>query len=428
LINFILSIIIFTLTLITIIFKPFNKKEYFYVLIFTIIAFIFNIVNAKDALLVINNIWNAVFSLISIMIISSILDEIGLFRWAALTIALAAEGKGKRLFILTTALGSLISIFFNNDGTILILTPIIYEMVSELGFKKVNMIPFLFACGFIADTASVPLVVSNLANIVSADTLNISFEHYFSKMFLPGLSAIFAVTLTLYFYFRTYIPTKYNTSKILHPDEAVKDWGVFNVGLFILFFVVLGYFVGTRYNVPVSTISVTGAAILLYYSNRKKAVNYIEILNKAPWDIIIFAFGMYMIVYGLYKNGLNDFMANALLDVNKKHHVSAVFYSGILSTFTACTMNNLPSVMIGAFSVNDINVSSIIKEIISFSSVIGNDVGAKITPFGSLATILWMDILKSKELNISWNYYIKSSFFIITPPLIISLIVLSFMF
>lgn len=423
--KFIIASLIFVLTLVCILTKPFNKREYIYTSISSILVILLGYISFIDITYVLGNIWNAVLSLISIVIISLILDEIGFFRWAALTIAFTAEGSSKKLFLLTILLGSTISIFFNNDGTILILTPIVYEMVKELGFKKNNMIPFLFACGFIADTASVPLIVSNLANIVNADTLNISFNYYTSKMFLPGLTAITVVTVSLYKFYENILKKRYKMSRIPNPDHVVRDWKVFNLGIFVLFFVIIGYFIGTKYGVPVSFISMLGASVLLVYSNKQGSVNYKYILKKAPWDIILFAFGMYIIVFSLYKNGFNHIIDSAYYMVEGKDKIFVAFYSGILSTITACTMNNLPSVMVGAFSVKSIGLSTAYKEIISFANVIGNDVGAKLTPIGSLATILWIGILRDKGINIKIKDYMVSAAFVIIPTLFASLLFLA---
>lgn len=423
-IKFLLAAAIFIINLILIIVKPYNKSEAFYTIISASAALLLGLVGLNDAVFVVGNIWNAVFSLISIMLISSILDEIGFFRWAALTFVYSAEGSTRRLFVFIIFLGALISIFFNNDGTILILTPIVLEMVGALGFEKKKMIPFLFACGFIADTASVPLIVSNLANIVNADTLGISFNYYFSKMALPGIIAIVTVTITLVIYFKDELRFEYNTGNIINPDEAVSDWGMFNMGFLVLIVVVLGYFIGSKYGIPVSFIAFSGALVLMIYNRKNKTIDIKKVIGSAPWGIITFAFGMYLIVYGLYVNGFNAIMSDVFAFLSQTGRLSSVFISGMVSTATACTMNNLPAVMIGAFSVKDANLGYAAREAASLSNVIGSDIGAKLTPIGSLATILWMNIFKSKGINVSWRDYTKSAFFIISPVLILTLLVL----
>lgn len=423
--RFFISSIIFLLTILCIFLKPFNKKEWVYATLFALFTLILGFVNLNDIFYVYSNVWNAALSLISIMIISLILDEIGFFKWAALTMVLTAEGNKLKLFFNIIILGSLISIFFNNDGSILILTPIIYEAMKGIGLSYKETIPFLFACSYIADTASVPLVVSNLANIVAADTLSISFSYYFSKMLIPGLFIIITVAITMYINYRKDLKGNFISINVINPDDSVKDWTLFNSGILILFLVIVGYFIGGVYHIPVSFISTLGAIILLIHGLKRKSINVVNILKNAPWSILLFVISMYLIVYSLYINGLNIITSNILSFLDEKSILVVSLLYGIISTIAACFMNNLPSVMIGAIGVHDAALSDITREVIAFANVIGSDVGAKITPIGSLATIMWLNILSQRGIKISFKEYTLTSLKIIIPPLIIGLIVLA---
>lgn len=267
-------------------------------------------------------------------------------------------------------------------------------------------------------------MVSNLANIVNADTLKISFNQYFKYMSVPATVAIVAAFLVMYIYFKDKFPKKYDMSSINNPDDYVTSWGTFNFGFLILVLTIAGYFIASSYNVPVSFVSMTGAAIFIVYCNVKKSVNVKKVLKRAPWDIIIFAFGMYLIVFGLYKNGFSYLSKGIIFSCNGKSHIASAFISGLFSTFTACTMNNLPSVMVNALSIKDVTLNLGTKTIVCFANVIGNDIGAKITPIGALSTIMWMNILKSKGIDITWKKYLKVSLIIILPVLVASLFAL----
>ncbi|MEW6662123.1 MAG: arsenical efflux pump membrane protein ArsB [Bacillota bacterium] len=405
---------IFAATLVIVIWRPGNINEAIPALIGALLALLTGVVTWYDVWFVGTMVWNATFALIAIMIISAILDQIGFFQWAALSLAKKAGGHGHSLFFTIILLGSLITVFFNNDGTVLVLTPIVIGMAQQLSLPLRQALPLVVACGFIADTASIPLVVSNLVNILTADYLQLGFGAYAAMMVVPGLAGILASALVLYLFYRRDIPTQIDTGQLPEPATAVKDWWLCRVALAILGLVIAGYFIGSWFHLPVSLIAGTGSMLLLLISTFRKTINPRLILRQAPWPIVAFAMGMYLVVYGLGHLGLPVLLAELLHQAIGESQIKASLVSGSLFTATAALMNNLPSAMISSLAVAATSFETPLKETVALACIVGNGIGAKLTPVGSLATLMWLHILRQKGIDLSWTYYLKVGL-VLTP-------------
>ncbi|WP_034951327.1 ArsB/NhaD family transporter, partial [Erwinia oleae] len=191
------------------------------------------------------------------------LDESGFFEWAALHVSRWGNGRGRLLFSWMILLGAAVSALFANDGAALILTPIVIAMLTALGFNKGATLAFVMAAGFIADTASLPLVVSNLVNIVSADFFRLGFNDYAAVMVPVNIAAIIATLATLHLFFRKDIPATYALSRLKTPSGAIKDPATFKTGWLVLVLLLAGFFVLEPLGVPVSAIAAVGALVLL---------------------------------------------------------------------------------------------------------------------------------------------------------------------
>ncbi|WP_313107875.1 MULTISPECIES: arsenic transporter [Pseudescherichia] len=415
----------FLLTLVLVIWQPRGLSIGWSASIGAVLALGTGVIHIADIPVVWNIVWNATAAFIAVIIISLLLDESGFFEWAALHVSRWGNGRGRLLFTWIVLLGAAVAALFANDGAALILTPIVIAMLLALGFSQGTTLAFVMAAGFIADTASLPLIVSNLVNIVSADFFGLGFTQYASVMIPVDAAAIAATLVMLHLFFRRDIPATYDVSLLKTPASAIKDPATFRAGWIVLLLLLIGFFVLEPLGIPVSAIAAAGAAVLFVVAKRGHAINTGKVLRGAPWQIVIFSLGMYLVVYGLRNAGLTEYLSGVLNLLADKGLWAATFGTGFLTAFLSSVMNNMPTVLIGALSIDGSTATGVVKEAMIYANVIGCDLGPKITPIGSLATLLWLHVLAQKNMTITWGYYFRTGIVMTVPVLFVTLAALA---
>lgn len=426
-----LALAIFIVTLALVIWQPKGLGIGWSALGGALVALATGVVQWVDVGVVWGIVWDATFTFVALIIISLVLDEAGFFAWTALHVTRWGNGRGRLLFPLIILLGAIIAAIFANDGAALLLTPLVLAILLRLEFSPQAALAFIIATGFVADSTSLPLVTSNLVNIVSANFFDISFAEYALVMVPVNLVSLIATLIVLGLYFQRDIPPHYQAGRLEDPAQAIRDQQVFRAAFPVLLILMVALFATAQWQIPFALVMGAAALILMAIAGRwftpgqNQVVSLKAVIKDAPWQIVLFSLGMYLVVYGLGNAWLTDSAARLLVWLGQQGTFIATIGTGFIAAVLASIMNNLPSTLVGALAIDQAQVPELSRQLMIYANVIGNDLGPKFTPIGSLATLLWLHVLANKGYRISWGQYMKVGVIITFPVLLVTLTALA---
>jgi len=419
------AVVVFAITLALVIVQPKGLSIGWSAAGGAVVALALGVVHLANVATVWGIVWNATITFVAVIVISLVLDRIGFFEWAALHMLRKARGSAKRALIYMLVLGALVAAFFANDGAALILTPIVYQQMRALGFDRRQAFPFVMAAGFIADTTSLPLVVSNLVNIVTANFFHIGFVTYAATMTPVDLVSFAASVGVLVVFYRRSIPLRYDKGELPAPSSAIRDLRLFRAGWVVLGVLLAGYLLSEPLHFPVSIPASIAAAAFLALASRSSVLSSAAVVREAPWRIVVFSVGMYLVVYGLFNAGLTAYLSDLLRAAAHAGVVPATLVGGFASAGLSAVMNNMPTTLVAALSVHGTHVHGVTRTALVYANVVGADLGPKFTPIGSLATLLWLHVLDSKGIKITWGQYLRQGIVLTIPVLTVTLLALA---
>jgi arsenical pump membrane protein len=351
--------------------------------------------------------------LLGMMILTAIVEASGVFDYLAEGCARLARGSGALLLANTFLLGAIVTTLLSLDAMIIVMTPIIYALTTR---RRLDPLPFMFACAFVANTGSLMLPVSNLTNLLAFNDLHLGFAAFASRMWLPNLFAIIANYLVFRWLFRARIPKQFDrTASLDLPPKNAWFWCC-AVVLLATLLGLIGLGLARR---PLSIAALTGAGVLLLAALIQKRVTVGEVVRGASPSLFVFVIGLLIVVRGV-ERAVVDHLAG--LTPASPHW--AMIAGAVAAALGSNVLNNVPVTLL-ALSVAKESVPPI-REAFTYGVLAGANIGPTLTTYGSLATMLWLTMLRKRGFSIETRTYMRVS--IVTMPIVLLAAVVGLLF
>jgi len=366
-----------------------------------------------------------IITLVSLMAMTLVAEQAGLFRLLASRVATLANGDGRKLFAFLFFAGTITGTFFTNDAAILIFTPMVFdlvEVVEDPSWTPASKIPFYFAVLYIANLVG-PLVISNPINIIVASLFGIGFLEYAAWMILPALVSIVTSFLGLHFFFRRAIPTTYRVPAARSIPREQR--GFMLVTAAVLGVTLLGLFSEHWTGLPAWLVAALGAVTLIVLWIAMERAPITPVISGIGWDVVVFVLGIFVVASGLRNAGLTDLIGRILIDPAAPNLLAGTMVTGFVAAGFSAVMNNHPTASIMALSIQDLGLSADDSSMLAFAALIGGDLGPKMLPIGSLAALLWFRILRTRGVPISYGLYVRVGIPVTLLAVLLSLLTLN---
>jgi arsenical pump membrane protein len=436
-----ISVFVFLMTMLVIFWRPKGINEAWPATIGASIILITGIVTQADVFDILHKIGGASITIISTIVMAVILESFGFFHWSASRLAILSKGSGYRLYWYIQLLCFLMTLLFNNDGSILITTPILILLLKNFRLKPHQQIPYLLTGALTATASSTPIGVSNIVNLISLKIVDMTLYMYTAMMIVPAMLGLFFMSCLMFILVKKRLPIKlpplaYDIEQSFFTKKFHPLKGTVSVDtkrqrtkfmLKILLFVLIircSIFVASFLSIPIEIIAVLGSLVLLIWRWYYLRTNPLDILKKTPWHILIFAFSMYVIIYGLHNTGLTVILLKICEPIVEQGMLQATLLMGGLVSLLSNLFNNHPALLIGTITLTEMNLDPITLKTMYLASIAGSDIGSLLLPIGTLASLIWMHLLKQNKIKMKWKYYLQITLIAVPLTLIVTLILL----
>ncbi len=412
-----LTVIIAIVTLLGIMIRPFRWNEAIFALSGAVLLLIIGLISPVNAFFTLYKDWNIFLFFLGMMSLSALAEAGGMFDWLAAQAARLAGGSTRRLFLNTFLLGTMISMVLSNDATALILTPIVYTLVTRL---RLPVLPFLFACTFIADTASFLLPVSNPINIIILTRFQLDLWTFLRLLLLPSVLVISMNIGMFFLLYRNQIKGRFDVKRLPSAAEAIKHPAYFRYTCSVLIIVAIAYITASALQIPLSLVALSGALLLLLGALKWRQITVKDLGGQISWSIFGFIAGMFIVVQAVEGTGLTAQFGQLLLHLSGGTSFGAVMVGTAGAALGTNIINNLPMAVVLRSSLAGVHhIAPAARLGFIAATMFGCDLGPNLTTVGSLATVLWLLILRRRNLDVSGLDYFKVGI-LVTPLMLVA--------
>lgn len=356
--------------------------------------------------------------LLSLTMLSITLDELGFFEYVASVAIKKVGGSKYKLFFTFYILTAILTIFTSNDIVILTFTLFICYFSKN---AKISPIPYLVMEFVTANTYSMLFIIGNPTNIYIASFFNISFLAYFKSMWLATILAGATSLGILLLIFRKELSKKMDVPAIEVIPVKHKTLSIIAIIHLIACTTILAIsnYINLQMWIVTLLFALSLSIVLIVYTVIFKDIKPItHVYKRLPYTLCFFVLSMYIIVLALDYHGIPSYIASFIDGLSSAKPVTALIY-GASSTISDNLINNIPMSLGFASILNEATINSIVA---TYSTIIGSNIGAYVTPIGALAGIMWMRILKEENVDFGFKDFIKYCSIIAVPTLVAALI------
>ena len=368
-------------------------------------------------------------TLLAITTIIFILDEAGWFKIIAGSLVNTRRIEGRWLLGLVIVFATLMTAIFTNYGCLLLLTPVILEIGKLSGFKSRLIVFYILATNLIAQTSSLLLPQFNPINSIVTTFFHVPWLDYVLVMIPVHFVTLIGSLAILWFFLAPYIPQTRITNFDHQPlgvnlvrDPLICQWGWNSIGLLIL----SCFWPKWSWLIASLTALLMLALTQRWFTRDTPIISLQQLKTSLPWHVFSYGLGIFFIVIGWGKAGLVTLLSTILTQLTDLGITLTATGIGFLATLLSGLTLNLPVSIINSQAIQETFVTDqSISEIMIYANIIGCNIGAKISPLGSLETLLLFALLWRQGFRLRWSQYLRINLALGLPVLFMSLLSLA---